>query len=98
MLNEKEFRAIFEVPDFVVIKSQCNVIKSKPKRKTLDVVISVVSENKGVVRKGIVDLTGYSDHCIDRCIKYLIENKEITRQKIGMNGGYVKYAYCVGST
>lgn len=93
MLDEVMFRKIFEVPKFMPVLRGAIKESSIPKRKALDAVVAVVSKNKGINRKGIIDLTGFSGHCINRCVEMLIKNNELKRDEIGKAGGYKIYAY-----
>lgn len=89
-------RAIYFEPGFKSVAKKTDTNKKPtPKRKTLEVIIDVVRNNDGINRKGILDLSGISDNCTDRCLPYLIGTGELTRKATGISGGHVNYAYSV---
>jgi hypothetical protein len=65
----------------------------KPFKRTLNGVMKAVSENPKVNRKGIIDITEYSNHCVDRCLDCLLENGDLKRSFVRMSGPYKVYDY-----
>jgi len=66
---------------------------AKPFKRTIASVLNAVENNQGVNRKKIIDITEYSDHCVDRCLDWLVHTGEITRSFVRMSGPYKVYSY-----
>ncbi len=95
MLNEQSFRDMFKVPHIDKVTKKIKLKLHKPKSKTVYIIMSVISKNRHINRKGIIELSEISENCVDKCIDYLLENKLLERKAIFKAGGYITYTYTV---
>lgn len=99
MLNGDYLLSMMAKPKVnIEIKSPSKRKLVKPFKRTLDGVIKAVSENPNANRKQIIDITEYSNHCVDRCLDYLIENAGLTRSFVRMSGPYKVYNYLTNTS
>ena len=75
--------------------NKVNVNLGKPFKRTLASVLNAVKDNGELNRKGIIDTTNHSNHCVDRCLTYLIDNGCLNRSFVRMSGPYKVYSYKV---
>ena len=99
MLNGNSILSMLERPNIKIEYTEPTKDNrtGKPFKRTLDGVMNAVKGSEGINRKGIIDITEYSNHCVDRCLDYLIENESLTREFVRMSGPYKVYRYLINN-
>ena len=94
MLTGNAFINMLKKPEFNTQQSK-PVEKRlvKPFKRTLAGVLNAVKNNQRANRRKIINITEYSDHCVDRCLDWLVDNGELTRSFVRMSGPYKVYSY-----
>lgn len=65
----------------------------KPRKFTIAVFITALTESPGLNRKRLIEATGYGSYCIDCCIAHLLSTGDIKAVFIRMSGPYKVFNY-----
>jgi len=95
MINLQNVRDLYTNLDFkkkgrVRLNPNRNI---KPREKSLNTTLILISKNPKITRQRLLDCSGFSVNCLDRCLKHLIENKKIIRVFFRNAGPSKSYTY-----